>query len=130
MVSDIPGVASVLILVTGSDGERNASLDSGVDGVVDRLGETSTERHVGDRTPASGSPGRLALIGDVVDAIDNAIVSAATVAIEDLDGDEPDTLGNTISSSADGTSDVSAVTCNKKQKRLLSATGLLAWSSG
>jgi hypothetical protein len=100
-------VGSVGVAVTGSNGEEDTSSD-GVGGrAVDGGGVGGTERHVAEDTVGAALAGGV--LGDKVDTSDDAGEGARAGGVQDLDGEEPGVLGDTVGGAANGTSNVSAV---------------------
>lgn len=109
-------LASVGVVVSGSDGEVDTRADGGVDSSVESLGLATTKRHVGD-----GALEALALTilssldlvemagGGVLNALHDIGHGTGTVRAEDLDGIDMGLLGNTVLLPSDGTRAVSAV---------------------
>lgn len=96
------------VLVTSGNNGDDAGSSEGFDGAVDSLREGTPQGHVHNSLAA------LSVLLDVVDhelhAVEDTRVAAAAVGVEDLDCDEVDLLGNAKGGSADGTSNVAAVT--------------------
>jgi len=113
--------AGIPVVVTGSNGEVHARGDGTVDSVVQSLGLTTTQRHVSDgtlvpRLPGGGilSLGSGELVGGLFSSPQNTTdhISHGTTSVgtQDLDGNEIDSLGNTVLARTDGTGAVSSVT--------------------
>ena len=108
LLSSCGGIrAGILVVIASSDGEVHPRFDGPVDGIVQSLGHTTTQRHVGDRTlvlrPPGGSVlslgrGELvsSLLGSPQNASDNITHGATSVGSQDLDSNEVDSLGNAV----------------------------------
>lgn len=96
-------VAGVGVVVASSHGEVDASLNSGVDGLVEDGRLATTQAHVGSRALEALS---LALLGDgdllrvslgsVLDTLDDVGHGSGTVRAQDLDGLDVSLLRNTV----------------------------------
>lgn len=99
------GLASISVFVTSGNSEGDAGSDGSLDGFVDSIGDRAAQRHVSDGRLAAGDGG----VGDPFNAANDAGVGTRAIAVQDLNGNDGDLLGNTIGRTTDGTSDVSAV---------------------
>jgi len=99
-------VASGLVLVTGSDGEEDASAHGRIDGIVEGGGGGTTEGHVGNSGAATGG----IVGGNPVHTIDDTSSGARPTSCEHLNWDDGSELGNTVHSSGGGGADVGSVT--------------------
>jgi hypothetical protein len=106
----------ILVVIASSDGEVHTRVDSPVDGIVQSLGHTTTQRHVGDGTLMLCLPGGSvfglgsgelvsSVLGSPQDTGNNVTHSAASVGTQDLDG-----LGNTVLARTNSTRAVDSVT--------------------
>jgi hypothetical protein len=96
-------VARVGVVVTGGNGEVDASVDGSVDSLVEERRLAATQAHVGSRALEALS---LALLrdadllgvglGGVLDTLDNVGHGAGAVGAEDLDGLDVGLLGDTV----------------------------------
>ena len=113
--------ASIPVVVTCSDSEVHAGVDSPIYGIVQSLGLATTQRHVGNGTFVLGLPGggvfslssgELARspLGGPQNTTDDIRHGATSVGTQNLDGKEIDSLSNTVLARTDGTSTVSSVT--------------------
>lgn len=105
-------VASIGIVITGSDGEVDARLDGSVDSHVERWGLATTKRHVGGRTLEIGILlGRLldVRLGGPLNTLDDVRHSARSVGAEHLDCEDVGLLGDTVLLTTDSTGAVSSV---------------------
>lgn len=109
-------VASIGVVVTGSDGEVDTGLDGGIDGSVKSRGLATTKRHVGDGALEALSLAVLGLLhgllvrdGGELDALDDIGHGAGSVGSEHLDGVDVGLLGDTVLLTSNGTRAVSAV---------------------
>src|SRR6185503_2931818 len=75
--------AGVCVGVAGGDRERDAAVDGGGHGVIERRRNATAEAHVGH-----AALGHAAVVGHVVDAGDDTRVGAAAVAAQDAHRDE------------------------------------------
>lgn len=114
-------VASVPVVITGSDCEMKTGVDSTVDGLVESSGLSSTKRHVGDGALVLRRAGSLELsessgsllhsgIGSENNTGDDIGHGAGAVGTEDLDSDDVSCLSNSVLPGSDGTGTVSTVT--------------------
>lgn len=108
--------ARVGVVVTGGNSEVNASVDSGVDGLVEESRLATTKTHVGSAALEALSLALLGLLnlldvrlGGVLNTLDDIGHGAGAVGAEDLDGLDVGLLGNTVLLTGDGTRAVSAV---------------------
>lgn len=96
--------AGVGVVVTGSDGKVDTSIDGSVNSKIKSGGLATTQTHVGSGTLetllalASLSSGYLGgvLLSSVLDALDDIRHSAGAVGAEDLDSVDVGLLGNTV----------------------------------
>lgn len=100
-------VGGVLVLVSGSDDDGDASGDGGLDGGVEGGGEASSERHGEDGL--GGETEGLGVGADPLDTGDHTGVGSRSSGIEDLDGDESGLLGDSVGRASDGAGAVGAV---------------------
>ena len=102
----------ILVVVPGGDGEVHTRVDGPVNSIVQSLGHTATQRHVGNGSLVlrlSGSSelglGSSELLGSLVsgpqNTTDDVGHSATSVGTQDLDGDEVGSLGNPVLAGTD-----------------------------
>ena len=106
-------IASISVVVTGSDSEVKTSVDSSVDSEIQSAGGTTAKGHVGNATLEL----LVTLLGllDVrlsgpLNTLDHIGHGAGAVGAEDLDGVDVGLLGNTVLLTGDGTGAVGSVT--------------------
>ena len=113
--------AGIPVVVTGSDSKVHARVDGPVDGIIQSLGLATAQGHVGDGTlvlcPSGGSVLSLSgskLVGSLLsgpqDTTNDISHGTTSVGTQDLDGDEVDSLGNTVLARTNGTGTVGPVT--------------------
>jgi hypothetical protein len=97
------GVSGVGVAVSSSDGEGDTGVHGLSNSAVDGGRVCSSERHVGNGTLSSR------VLGGPLDTSNDSRVGSRSSGIEDLDGNEVDTLGDTVVGSSNGPSNVSSV---------------------
>ena len=102
--------AGILVVVARSDGEVHPRADSPVDGIVQSLRHTSTQRHVGNGTLVPRLPGGSILGLSSGELVSSLLSSPTPVGAQDLNSNEIDSLGNTVLARTDGTGAVGPVT--------------------
>jgi hypothetical protein len=110
-------VASISVVVTGSDGEVNTSINGGVHSEVKSTRATTTQGHVGNATLEALDLAVLGILGlfDVslggpLNALDDIRHGTRAVRAKDLDSVDVGLLGHTVLLTGDGARAVSAVT--------------------
>jgi hypothetical protein len=105
-------VASISVVITGSDSEVNSSINSGVDSEVQSAGAATTKRHIGNAT-FEFLVTRLGLLdvslGSPLNTLDNIGHGARAVRAEDLDSVDVGLLGNTVLLAGNSTRAVGSV---------------------
>ena len=105
-------VASIGIVVTGSDGEVNTSINGGIDSEIQCTGAATAKRHVGNAT-LEFLVARLGLLDVSLDsplnALDDIGHGARAVGAENLDSVDVGLLGNTVLLAGNGTRAVGSV---------------------
>lgn len=102
------GVCGIRVLVSGGNGKEETSGDSVGGSGVYGSGLAATEGHVGDG--ALGAATGLLIVGSEVDTGNDTGVGAGPLGVEDLDSIQLGLLGYTVRLSADGASNVGAMT--------------------
>lgn len=72
-------IAGILVLVAGSHSDNHPGVDQGSDGIVDGLGESSTQGHGGHGWPAA-----VTFVGHKVDPGNHTLVGSGSCIAENL----------------------------------------------
>ncbi len=109
-------VAGVGVVVSGSDGKVDASINGSVDSKVESGRLATSQAHVGSAslealllTVLGGLDGLCVRLGSVLDALDDIGHGARAVGAEDLDGVDVRLLGDTVLLASNGAGAVGAV---------------------
>lgn len=110
-------VASISVVVTSSDGEMHASVNSGIHSEVESARATTAQRHVGNATLETLDLTGLGILGllDVslggpLNTLDDIGHGARAVGAENLDGVDIGLLGHTVLLTGNSSRAVSTVT--------------------
>jgi hypothetical protein len=106
------GYVRISIVVTGSDGEVDTSINSSVDNSVQGGRLSTSQRHVGSGTLELGVLLLNSLkmgIGGILNTLDDIGHGSGSVRSQDLDGNDLGLLGDTILLSTDSSGTVSSV---------------------
>lgn len=101
------GVGSISVVVSGGDSDEDTRALEVRNGVVDRLGVATTERHRGNN--AIGAVAVAVVVGNIVHAGDDGGELTGAIVVKDLDTVDGGLLGDTVGLGANGTRAVSAV---------------------
>lgn len=109
-------VAGVRVVVSGSNGKVDTSVNSGVDSEVEGGGLATSQAHVGSATLEAllltvlgGLDGLRVRLSSVLDALDDVGHGARAVGAEHLDGVDVRLLGNTVLLTSNSAGAVGAV---------------------
>lgn len=98
---------SYVLITSGDDGDNAGSVDS-LNSSVDSLRGGSTKGHI--HNSLAGNLLLLNIVDDKLHTIENTRVATRALGVENFDSDQVDLLSYTKGGTADGTSDVAAVT--------------------